>query len=97
MYIPKVKSVYIVSKLVCILLAKWCVGIGDPISSIRFDVLTAVLPVKAATLDAVLDGVLEPVGVGPLPFVAAATTKPLAALKDVGAVLYNRFRKVFAT
>ena len=26
----KVKSVYIVSKLVCILLAKWCVGIGDP-------------------------------------------------------------------
>ena len=28
-YIPKVKSVYIVSKLVCILLAKWCVGIGD--------------------------------------------------------------------
>jgi hypothetical protein len=29
-YIPKVKSVYIVSKLVCILLAKWCVGIGDP-------------------------------------------------------------------
>jgi hypothetical protein len=29
-YIPKIKSVYIVSKLVCILLAKWCVGIGDP-------------------------------------------------------------------
>ena len=26
----KAKSVYIVSKLVCILLAKWCVGIGDP-------------------------------------------------------------------
>jgi hypothetical protein len=26
-YIPKVKIVY---KLVCILLAKWCVGIGDP-------------------------------------------------------------------
>jgi hypothetical protein len=48
-------------------------------------VLTAVLPVKAATLDVVLDGVLEPVGVGPVPFV---TAKPLAALKDVGAVLY---------
>jgi hypothetical protein len=26
----KVKSVYIVSKLVCILLAKWCVGIENP-------------------------------------------------------------------
>jgi hypothetical protein len=52
---------------------------------------------KAATLDAVLNGVLEPVCVGPVPFVAATTAKPLAALKDVGAVLYNRFRKVFAT
>jgi hypothetical protein len=27
----QVKSVYIISKLVCILLAKWCVGIGNPI------------------------------------------------------------------
>jgi hypothetical protein len=33
-YIPKVKSVYIVSKLVCILLAKWCVGIGDLINAL---------------------------------------------------------------
>jgi hypothetical protein len=31
----KAKSVYIVSKLVCILLAKWCVGIGDPRLDLR--------------------------------------------------------------
>jgi hypothetical protein len=42
------------------------------------------LPVTVAILDVVLDAVLAPVGVEPVPLVAEAIAKPLAALKDVG-------------
>lgn len=45
---------------------------------------------KVAILDAVLDAVLEPVDIGLVRFVATATAKPLAALKDVGTDLYVR-------
>jgi hypothetical protein len=47
-------------------------------------VTAALFPLMVATPDAVLDAVLVPVGADPVPLVAAAIAKPLAALKDVG-------------